>query len=186
MDARTRRSWAWRLRKVAVSLFVTAHLGATLLWVIPPSPLREACFPAVSRYLFPTGMWQYWGMFAPDPMRDTLTLEAEVLDAHGLRYAYAFPKLADYSKLAGVPRFRHSKFAANLAMPENELLREMTAHHVVRRLGLADDTFPVQVKLVYQVRVTPPPGGPPADPMTPTTPYVFATYLFPSAREVNP
>src|SRR5262249_13634599 len=105
MDDGTRRAWTWRLKKSALSLFVVAHLGATVLWVLPACPLRERCWPVVSSYIMPTGMWQYWGMFAPDPMRDTLTLEAEALDVRGLRYGFTFPRLADYSKLAGVPRF---------------------------------------------------------------------------------
>ena len=185
MDGAARARWAWTARKWAVSAFLVVHLAATCIWVLPECPLRVASSPALSYYVLPLGLWDYWGMFAPDPVRDTVTLEADVVDARGLRYAFAFPKLADYSRLAGVPRFRHSKFAANLGIGEAKLCRELTTHHVVRQLSLPKEAFPVDVRLIYQVRNTPPPGGPPADPMTPTYPYVLDTYHIASHDEVT-
>ena len=176
MDVNTRRAWAWTLRKWSVSAFLIVHIGATLIWVMPNCPIRERCHGLVSGYIMPIGMCQYWGMFAPDPMKETLTLEAEVFDAKGLRYSFAFPKLADFSILAGVPRFRHSKYAANLAIPDLNISRELAARHVARQLGLPREAYPVTVRLIYQVRTPPPPGGPPADPMTPTVPYLIGNF----------
>jgi hypothetical protein len=173
MDVGTRQVWAWNARKWVVSAFLVMHLAATLIWVLPSCPLRERCRHWAGYYLLPLGMWQYWGMFAPDPMKESITLEAEVIDSKGLRYGFAFPKLADYSPLAAVPRFRHSKYAANLLNPDTPYDRAFAARHVARQLALPAEAFPVNVTLIYHLKLPPPPGGPPADPMAPTTPYAI-------------
>src|SRR5438874_2588471 len=98
MDAR--HTWGWTARRVAISAFVVVHMSATLVWVMPGCPIRGRCFNLASYYILPLGLWQYWGMFAPDPMSHTFTLEAEVVDANGLRSRFVFPKLADYPSMA--------------------------------------------------------------------------------------
>lgn len=177
--------WRLTVRRLLISGFLLIHLSATLLWVLPPCPIRDRTISLVSYYMLPLGFWQYWTMFSPDPVRNTFTLEGEVVDAKGIRAVYGFPKLADYSVLQGIPRFRHSKYAANLGVEAFELPREFAARHIVRQLHLPADAYPVEVQLVYQVRPTPPPGTP-VDLMAPTQRSPFATYQFKSEKEVRP
>jgi hypothetical protein len=177
--------WRWTVRRLLISAFLVVHLGATLLWVLPDCPIRHRTISTVSYYMMPLGLWQFWTMFSPDPMRDTLTLEAEVVDAKGIRAVFTFPRLADYTAWQGIPRFRHSKYAANLAVGSFEEARKFAARHVVRQLNLPTDAYPVDVELIYQVRPTQPPGEP-ADLMTPTRRTPFATYKFASRTEVRP
>ena len=177
--------WRLTVRRLLISAFLMIHLSATLLWVLPACPLRQRTISLVSYYLLPLGLWQYWTMFSPDPVRDTWTLEGEVVDAKGLRAVFTFPRLADYTVIQGIPRFRHSKYAANLSADDYVFPREFAARHVVRQLHLPADAYPVEVQLVYQVRPTPPPGHP-VDLMTPTQRSPFATYHFASAKEVQP
>jgi len=186
MVANTPRDWARRLGRLVVSVFLVVHVVMTVVWVMPPCPIRVRSQGVIDAYMLPLGLWQYWGMFAPDPVRNALTLEAEVVDSRGLRYAFAFPRLADYSKWGGVPRFRHSKFAMNLAIRELRVQRETAARHVLRQLAVSPDAFPVDVHLVYQVRPSPPPGGAPADPMTPPHAELLDTVHFATAGEVTP
>src|SRR5262249_3449931 len=99
-------SWVGTARRLLISAFLVFHIAATLVWVMPVCPIRVACAPWFAPYMLPTGLWQYWGMFAPDPMRETATLDAEVIDAHGIQARHSFLRLTDYSKWRGVPRFR--------------------------------------------------------------------------------
>jgi hypothetical protein len=177
-------SRAWTARRLAVSAFVTVHMGATLVQVMPPCPLKQACHATVMYYIFPLGLWQYWGMFGPDPMKESISLEAEVVDARGLRATFAFPKLADYSVWRGIPRFRYSKYAANLVPPEAQVDRTLAARHAVRRLEVPDEAFPVDVKLILQAVPAPPPGSTP-DPMTPPLQYIVGALHFESPKEVR-
>jgi hypothetical protein len=181
-------NWSWTARRLAISVFVLVHLAATFVWVLPQSPIRQRFAPTASYYILPLGLWQFWAMFAPDPARDSVTLEAEVIDRDGLRYGFAFPRLADYNWWQGIPRFRYSKYAANISTDEFALQREYAARHVLRRLKLPTEVYPVEVHLMYQVRPTPPPGGlsTTVDPMSPTKPYVIASYRIESPREVQP
>jgi hypothetical protein len=180
--------WSWTLRRLAISAFLLFHLAATSIWILPQCPIRERFAPVIARYILPLGLWQFWAMFAPDPARDTVMLEAEVIDRNGLRYGFAFPRVSDYNWWRGIPRFRHSKYAANLASGEFHLPRQYAARHVLRSMKLPADVYPVAVHLMYMIHPTPPPGGPSPtfDPMAPTKPYVLGTYRIESAREVRP
>src|SRR5262249_45114559 len=88
-------SWMRALRWLGISAFRVLPMSATSSWLMPASPVRAAGVPLVKYYMMPLGLWQYWGMFAPDPMGDAVTLEAEVVDAHGLRTTHEFLKVAD-------------------------------------------------------------------------------------------
>ncbi len=178
-------NWRWTAQRLLISVFLVAHCVAVTTWVLPMGPLRNAIAPTACYYMLPFGLWQYWAMFAPDPILNTCTLEAEVVDAQGLRYNFMFPRLADYTVWQGIPRFRYSKYTANMVGEGAELHRKFAAKHAVRRLGLAEKSFPLDVHLFYQVRVTPPPGGPPADPMTPTKQELLTTFQFATPAEVR-
>jgi hypothetical protein len=179
---------SWTVHRLLISTFVLAHMTATCVWMLPPCAIRQRLAPWVEGYILPTGMWQFWGMFAPDPVRDTVTLEAEVIDRDGVRYGFAFPRLASYTWWQGIPRFRYSKYAANLASEEFAVPREFAARHVLRNLDLPARVFPVSVHMLYQIRPTPPPDSPDpvADPMAPTKPFVLGTFRFESPSEVRP
>jgi hypothetical protein len=178
--------WQWTARRLLISAFLVAHIGATIIWVLPGGVIRERTLPALRYYLMPLGLWQFWAMFAPDPVRDTYMLEAEVVDARGLRYNFQFPRIADYSAWQAIPRFRYSKYAANMSINEFELPREFAARHVARQLNLLDEAFPVDVRLFYKVRLTPPPGTSEVDPLAPLKTAPLGSYQFKSASEVRP
>jgi hypothetical protein len=179
------RPWAGKARRWAISLFLIGHLTATAIWVMPRCPIRQRCYEILSYYMLPTGLWQYWTMFSPDPQPNSLTLEAEVTDVFGIRHLYAFTRVADYSWWRAMPKFRHPKFTANLGFDELAIHRKITSRHAVRELGLTESAFPVDVKLLYQIRATPKPGGPPADPLSPLRPHLVASYHFTGIDEVR-
>lgn len=178
----SRRWTAWKL---AISAFVLFHMTATLAWVVPDSPIKAALFPWFRAYMIPLALWQSWGMFAPDPVQTTYTLEAEVSDARGLGRIYEFTRIADLPWWEKTPRFRHPKLAANLTLAEYEPQRVMAARHVVRALDIPADSFPVYVRLYYQIVQPPPLGSSAADPMEPRTIEDLAAFQFDSWDEVH-
>lgn len=175
----------WRLKRWGVSAFLIVHLGAIGVWNLPNCPIRRRAFDALSCYLYPLGLWQNWAMFAPDPIRHTIVLEAIAVDKAGIMYNFAFPKMADFSLWGRAPRVRHSKFASYFADEEFGTLREVASRHVVRELGIPREGFPVDVELRYQVRETPPPGRRP-DPMSPSVTHPIKAYRFPAPEDVRP
>ena len=179
-------TWRWTAQRVAISAFVVFHLLATVVWIIPNSPLKQFMMPAFVRYMVPLGLWQSWWMFAPDPLRVTIVLQSEVIDAQGMRHVYEFPRVADLPWWQKMPRFRHSKFTSNLLNDEFATQREFTARHAVRSLRLRPTAFPVHVSLYCQVKDPPPPGQGASDPMAPSWLHTIGTYDFASIDEVFP
>ena len=178
----SRRWIAWKL---AVSAFVLFHMTATLVWVAPDSPIKAALFVHFRPYMVPLGLWQSWGMFAPDPVQSSYTLEADVSDAKGMGHIYQFTKVAGLPWWEKAPKFRHPKLAANLAIEEYQPQRVMAARHVVRALDIPPESFPVYVRLYYQVAQTPPFGSSQSDPMAPKSSEDLAAFQFDSWDEVH-
>jgi hypothetical protein len=150
---------------LVISAFVTAHLGAVAVWILPPCPLKGRLLPYLAYYMLPLGQWQYWGML----------------------HTFAFPQESTLTPWQAFWHYRHSKYASNFSLTDEFIAnREFGARHAVRALRLPAEAFPVEVQLYYQVRPTPPPGGPPADPMTPPVTSPIKTYRFPTLQEVMP
>jgi hypothetical protein len=178
---------AWTLKRWLISLFVAFHVLAVIVWIIPACAIKQRLMLRLAPYMLPLGHWQYWGMFAPNPIQDTMTVEAVVKDARGILRIFSFPKEADLSTWQKMVRFRHSKYTANFLLKDEFMAhREFAARHAIRRLGVPAEAFPVTVQLLFQIQPTPPPGGPPRDPMAPSVPSVIDTYEFPSLQEVLP
>jgi len=177
----------WTLRRVAISMFVIAHLCAVTLWIVPPCALKQRSVLYLAYYMMPLGLWQYWGMFAPNPMLHTVAVEASVIDSRGLMHRFEFPKEAAMSLWEAAWRYRHSKYAANFSLKEEfKAHREYAARHVLRQLHLSPEAFPVDVQLYYQIWTTPPPGAPLPDPLAQPTVSQIDAYRFPTMQEALP
>lgn len=175
---------SWTARRRLISAFLVVHLSATILWNLPASTFRDLGTAWAGYYMMPLGLWQNWGMFAPNPVRDTLALEAVALDRRGLLRTFSFAHAADASPWRGPWLYRHSKFATGLADEACKAQREFTARHVARTLDVPADDFPLDVQLLFQVQPTPrlKPGEPPLAP----GPFVIETYRFPTLEETQP
>ncbi len=126
------------------------------------------------------------GDFCPDPIRNTTNLNAEIIDAKGMRQTYEFPRLGNLTWWERIPRYRNCKFTANMSVEEYNEHRTFTARHVVRQLGMAAEAFPVWVSLYYEFTDSPPPGTGVADPMASTRVRVLDRFQFRSLKEVMP
>ncbi len=175
----------WGLKRVLISAFIVVHLAALTVYNMPTCVIRDRALGFAVNYMFPLGLWQNWSMFAPNPMQNTLTLEALAIDKNGMMHNFVFPKMSDFSIWQGVPRVRHSKFTSYFANDEFAVLREVGARHVIRELKIPPEAFPVEVELRFVVRDTPPPGTVP-DPMALTRTVPIKEYLFPNWEEARP
>lgn len=176
----------WIASRLIISGFIVFHLTATIVWVLPPCPVKALWMPRFAFYVIPLGLWQSWSMFAPDPVREVIHLESEVIDRRGMRRVYEFPRVSGLPWWRKLPRFRHPKFAANLLLEEFAVQRELTARHVVRQLGIPPEDFPLRVSLYYHVRDLPLPGAEVADPMVRSRLYSLAAFELEDPQEVWP
>lgn len=162
-----RPTWRWTAKRVVISAFVLFHLAALSIWTNPECLIKNRFAPVFRYYVLPLGLWQWWGVFAPDPLKDTLYLNVEVIDSKGLRHLYEFPRIGDLPWWKKLAHYRDPKFAANMPVEEYKTLRVFTARHAVRQLGLKSDAFPLTASLFFEIRSTPPPGTSEIDPMAP-------------------
>ena len=84
-------SWRWTARRSVISAFVIFHLSALVMWTMPPCAIKARCQGPYYYYVLPLGLWQWWAIFAPDPIRHTMVLNAEVVDAKGMRHIVRVP-----------------------------------------------------------------------------------------------
>jgi hypothetical protein len=183
-------SWRWNAWRVVISAFVLFHVSALMVWTMPPCAIKTFVATPFSapyyHYVLPLGLWQWWAIFAPDPIRDTLVLDAEVIDANGMRHLHEFPRIGDLPWYRKFTRYRQPKFTSNMNDREFVKQRQFVARHVVRQLNLGEDAFPLGVSLYYQVKTTPPPGTWTTDPMERPKIQVIERYEFASLKEVRP
>ena len=126
-------------------------LSALIIWTMPDCAIKDRFQAPYRYYMLPLGIWQWWAIFAPDPLRENQVLEAEVIDAKGLIHIYEFTKIGDLSWWEKLSRYRHPKFTDNMMTGgEYATQREFTARHVVRQLGLGEDAFPLMRESVCE------------------------------------
>lgn len=178
--------WRRRIGRLVLSLCLGAHLVSLLIWNLPASALRDRFVAWPARYFFPTGLWQHWGMFAPDPIRDTIALEAEARDARGMRHLYRFPAMADVPVVQASLGYRHSKLSHNMVPADAVAYREFAARHVLRALDLPTEAFPVEVDLIHKIWRSGTPDEGPQDQMSPPERALLQKYLFPTWSEARP
>lgn len=175
----------WTARRWALSAFVLFHLSALVAWTMPFCALKTQIQWPYRYYILPLGLWQWWAIFAPDPIRNTMTLNAEILDAKGMRHIYEFPRIGDLPWWQKLPQYRRPKFTANMMIDEYKVHRQFTARHAVRELGLGKEAFPVWVSLYAEIKDSPPPGTGQSDPMAAKRVEVIERFEFKSLEEVR-
>ena len=103
-------SWRWTAWRAVISAFVLFHISALMIWTMPTCQIKERFSAPYYYYVLPLGIWQWWAIFAPDPIKDTLVLDAEVIDAKGMRHIHEFPRIGDLPWYGKLPRYRQPKF----------------------------------------------------------------------------
>jgi hypothetical protein len=130
-------------------------LAAMVVSNLPPSELRRTGMRVVEPYLDITGLHQNWNLFAPDPRRATLQLEARMLYVDGSTAVW-HPPVGD--PFIGVyASFRWRKWAGNVMSSSNRGLLAPAADFVARTHP-RDGRLPVQVQLFKRSYVAPMPG----------------------------
>ena len=153
-------SGSWRERFEAspggrrlLSAFIVFVLGALVVTNLPPSELKRQAFRVVDPFLDVTALHQRWDLFAPDPRRVTLQLEAELTYADGTRVTWRRPVGDRF--LGQYRHYRWRKLVSNVADEDQSQLWPDFARWVAEE-HRRDGQLPALVELV---RVTQLPNG---------------------------
>ncbi len=177
---------AWLVKRVLISAFVIVHVVAIVAWNLPTCRLRDRLGPAAAYYLCPTGLAQQWGMFAPDPPTNSMSLSAVVRDRRGFLRHFDFPRVGEQPAPRRLWMYRHAKYASKVGEQNGKVFREFAARYVTRRVGLTEADFPIEVDLVLHFEPIVGPDDPFDEP--PPMPFdsVVTTYGFPNLAETRP
>ncbi len=94
-------------RRLVVSALIVAHAAAVILWLLPASRARGAVAGVADRYINYAGVWQSWGMFAPEPANLNLYVHARIDYRDGSQRTWSFPRM---NQLDFVTRYRLERY----------------------------------------------------------------------------
>lgn len=138
--------------RALISGFIVFTLGAMLISNLPASELRRTGLKVFDPYLDVSGLHQNWNLFAPDPRRATLQLEARITFDDGTTTVWHPPT---GNPFIGVYRtFRWRKWAGNVMASNNAELLEPAADWIAL-MHTKDGKVPLAVVLVKRSYVAP-------------------------------
>jgi hypothetical protein len=108
------------LGRAAISLFVVATLVAIVGTNLPASTLRSDLMSPGQPYLNALGLDQDWALFAPDPRRTVIGLEAVVRYEDGTTATWTIPN--DDPIVGAYRDYRWRKWMENVIMPTSQTL----------------------------------------------------------------
>lgn len=115
---------------------------------------------AVRGYLIPTGMWQYWDMFAPNPSNLDVWVDATVEYQDGTRVVHTYPRVANVSIPLKYVMERYRKFLERAHSEDFEFLWPAFAQRIAFEEFRDPKNPPVHVTLRRHFRTINPPDEP--------------------------
>lgn len=144
--------------RAGISVFLAVTVLGLLVWNLPDSRLRSEALRVASPYVLATGLDQNWGVFSPDPRRQSLDLVARVRYADGGRETLRIPR--GDPVVGSYWDYRWWKWVEWATTDAHQHLWEPTAVWFARR-ARAGGGEPVTVTLVRRwYDVLPPGTGP--------------------------
>lgn len=160
--------------------FVLFHLLAITVWSVPrPRPEliagtvepvgNERLLLANNRYLQQspikyylqcTGLWQYWDMFAPDPLKRDIYMDAIVTYRSGDKHTYKYLRVADLPVFDRYFVERYRKYFERINENGLENLWVGTAFRIAQKANTYPGNPPTQIELVRHWREVAAPGQP--------------------------
>ncbi len=190
------------MKKVSpwVKGFVLFHLVAITSWTLPNAapPVAAGRMPAqgldpfllwnsrnlkdspIRLYLFSTGFWQFWDMFAPTPIRTDTWGDARVTFGDGQSEIYLFPRSSTSPIPQKILTERFRKFFERAHLEKNQALWPYLAGGVAKDVERTEGRKPVRVELRRYLRVV---AGPDEVQQPATGPVTFFDSAKPEALE---
>jgi hypothetical protein len=98
-------------------------------------------------YLYPLGLWQYWDMFAPDPVQKDAWCDAEVVYLDGTKATFEYPRMKSLSIFEKFMKERHRKYYERVDGEANRYLWPPFAQYIGYQMAIDPKNPPVQVNL---------------------------------------
>lgn len=167
-----------RTAKIPVKIWFFAHVILITLWTLPQPPRDENGMmrqdTGLNKFLYwtdakvrnsgpqrmyvsSTGLWQYWDMFAPDPLNTDYYVTADIQFLDGTQKNFEYPRIATMNLAQKFVNERFRKFIERAHSDEYLYLWPTTAQWIAGQHFTDPKNPPVAVRLNYHSRRIPPP-----------------------------
>jgi hypothetical protein len=143
----------------AISVFLIATLASLIVWNMPASEIQRKALKVVRPYVTALSLEQNWGVFAPDPRRQTLDFFARVRYADGSEEEVRMPTGGDF--VGAYWDYHWWKWVESVTNDQRDGLWKPAAVWFARR-ATTDSRKPVRVTLVRRWYELFPPGPGPS------------------------
>jgi hypothetical protein len=143
----------------AISVFLIATLASLIVWNMPASEIQRTALKVVRPYVTALSLEQNWGVFAPDPRRQTLDFFARVRYADGSEEEVRMPTGGDF--VGAYWDYHWWKWVESVTNDQRDGLWKPAAVWFARR-ATTDTRKPVRVTLVRRWYELFPPGPGPS------------------------
>lgn len=165
----------------ALKIWFIFHVVMIWLWSMPMAPpeVRNGARPPqgienafltndrgtrqspIGLYMLSTGLWQYWDMFAPNPLSTDFYIDAAVEMADGTLRQGTYPRISQLSLVDRYSHERFRKYVERASRAENQYLWPQFAHRIAYWEAKDPNNLPVRVTLLRYYRQVGPPGQDP-------------------------
>lgn len=166
---------------VWIKVLVILHVAAITIWALPlpPKAIQEGTvspsgsewilygnyrytrqFPPVIDYVMVTGFWQYWDMFAPNPVSSDFYGDAIVTFKDGTTKVFDYPRIEKMPILNKYAGERYRKFFERVRQEEFSYLWPQFGLRIAQQMDTVPGNPPVSVKLRRNWIDIQPPGRP--------------------------
>lgn len=156
-----------------LSALIAVIVGIVIAFQIPNSYLRGQLMRVAAPAGNAIGLDQNWSVFAPDPRRIVIDLEARMTYADGSRSVWKVPRSDDF--LGVYWDYRWLKYVEHVRLDNNRYLWAPLARYVADKKATRDDL--VRVELVRRWYDLLPPGEPDGKLRGPWQEYRFYTMV---------
>jgi hypothetical protein len=143
------------LGRILISVFLLVTFVALLTANLPESRLQQVLLDADHVYVYGVALDQSWGVFAPDPRRQTVKVTADIRFADGSHATWHVPRrdpvIGEYSD------YRWLKWAEYVVSPAQTQLWKPIALYVARQYA-TPTRRPTEVSLTNTWHELAPPG----------------------------
>lgn len=171
-QGRLERFEASQAGRALLSVLLVAVLASVVVVNLPDSKLRMKASKAADPLVNALGLTQNWNVFAPDPRRQSIGLEARVTFADGSRTIWRPYEGGDL--VASYRDYRWGKYVENVRQDRNRRLWPGLAAWVARRAEDDEDRKVTRVVLIRRWRDVLPPGA--GSSQGPSHSYLFYTW----------
>jgi len=164
-------------KRLAISAFLLFHLMAAVSWSLPLNSLLNDRFRDLIRpYMLWSGLFQAWGMFAPDPITLNSYVDAELTFRDGSKQMWSFPRMNEISYVDRYFKERYRKFSTEYLRMDSHSALWPDAARYIARANRNPGNPPVSVRLIRSWSEIQPPGRGGEYRSTPWKSFSFFTY----------